>query len=210
MTTDSTLPNETRRIHPLVAGAAAAVIITSGVGVAAVTGYLPGSNAEKADPAAQSAAPASAPGKTAASGAAQSHPAKPAHAAPARQQVASAQPTAQAKAHCAACGTVIDVKAVEVKGEGSGVGAVAGGVAGGVLAHEIFDGKNQGLATIAGAAGGAFAGNAIEKNVKTKKHYEVAVRMEDGSTKTLAYAEQPSWKSGDRVKVNGPNLEPAQ
>ena len=51
MTTDTTLPNETKRIHPLVAGAAAAVIIASGVGVAAVMGYLPGSSAEKADPA---------------------------------------------------------------------------------------------------------------------------------------------------------------
>jgi outer membrane lipoprotein SlyB len=35
-----------RRLHPLVAGAAAAVIIAAGVAVAAVTGHLPGSNAE--------------------------------------------------------------------------------------------------------------------------------------------------------------------
>jgi outer membrane lipoprotein SlyB len=36
------------RIHPLVAGAAVSVIVLSGVGVAALTGVLPGSRAEKA------------------------------------------------------------------------------------------------------------------------------------------------------------------
>ncbi len=35
-------------IHPLMAGAAASVIVLSGVGVAAITGYLPGSNAIEA------------------------------------------------------------------------------------------------------------------------------------------------------------------
>jgi outer membrane lipoprotein SlyB len=36
------------RIHPLVAGAAASVIVLSAVGVAAITGVLPGTRAEKA------------------------------------------------------------------------------------------------------------------------------------------------------------------
>jgi hypothetical protein len=35
-------------IHPFVAGASVAIILLSGVGIAAVTGYLPGSNAQKA------------------------------------------------------------------------------------------------------------------------------------------------------------------
>ncbi len=35
------------RIHPLIAGAAASVIVLSGVGVAAMTGVLPKTNAEK-------------------------------------------------------------------------------------------------------------------------------------------------------------------
>jgi hypothetical protein len=37
------------RIHPFVAGASVAIILLSGVGIAAVTGYLPGSNARKAE-----------------------------------------------------------------------------------------------------------------------------------------------------------------
>jgi outer membrane lipoprotein SlyB len=180
------------RIHPLVAGAAAAVIIASGVGVAAVTGYLPGSSAQKAEE-----TPPAAPVKQAHS------TAKPVH-------VAAAPSAAQAKPRCHDCGVVTDIKEVEVKGEGSGVGAVGGAVVGGVVAHEVFDGKNQGLATIAGAAGGALAGNAIEKNVKTKKHYDVALRMEDGSTRSVTYAAAPSWKSGDHVRVVDGKLQPAQ
>jgi len=35
-------------IHPFIAGASVAIILLSGVGIAAVTGYLPGSNAQKA------------------------------------------------------------------------------------------------------------------------------------------------------------------
>jgi hypothetical protein len=35
-------------IHPFVAGASVAVIVLSGVGIAAVTGYLPASSAQKA------------------------------------------------------------------------------------------------------------------------------------------------------------------
>src|SRR5207237_9949385 len=36
------------RLHPPIAGAAVAVIVAAGVAVAAITGYLPGSNAEMA------------------------------------------------------------------------------------------------------------------------------------------------------------------
>lgn len=35
-------------VHPFVAGASVAIILLSGVGIATVTGYLPGSTAQKA------------------------------------------------------------------------------------------------------------------------------------------------------------------
>ncbi len=206
------------RLHPLVAGAAAAVIIFSLVGVAAITGHLPGSSAQKSESAAgappvSSASPgAAAPATTAASAAASkpspSAPARPSQSAAAKPTQVAAAPAAPAKPRCIDCGTVIDVKMVEIKGEGSGIGAVAGGVAGGVLGHEIVDGKNQGIATIAGAAAGAFAGHQIEKHAKTKKRWDVAVKMEDGTAKTVAYAEAPAWKAGDKVRVAGATLEP--
>jgi hypothetical protein len=60
-----------KRIHPLMAGAAAAVIVASGVGVAAMTGYLPGTQADTA-----AVAPASA-GSTATTQKATPLPASP-------------------------------------------------------------------------------------------------------------------------------------
>lgn len=178
------------RIHPLMAGAAVAVIIACGVAVAAVTGNLPGSSAQKAEPVPVSS-------KT------RNTNTKPA-------QVASAPAAAQAKARCMDCGVVTDVKVVEVKGQGSGIGAVAGGVVGAVVGHEVVDGRNQGLATVAGGVAGAVAGHEIEKYNKTKKTHNVSVKMEDGSTKTIAYAEPTAWKPGDRVKVAGTRLERIQ
>ncbi|MBV8032290.1 MAG: glycine zipper 2TM domain-containing protein [Betaproteobacteria bacterium] len=192
---EANLTQPRARLHPLVAVAAAATIIACAVAIAAVTGHLQGSKAGEAPEAAPASAPAPSQDK-------HRSVAAPTH-------LASAPPSvAQAKPHCAACGVVLDVKEVVVKGQGSGVGAVAGAAVGGVVAHEVFDGRNQGLATIAGAAGGALAGNAIEKDVKTKKHYEVALRMDDGSTRTLAFAEAPAWKPGDKVRVEGATLAP--
>lgn len=52
-------------------------------------------------------------------------------------------------------------------------GAVVGGVVGGLLGNQIGGGKGKKLATVAGAAGGAFAGHEIQK-----KH------QEDNATKT--------------------------
>jgi outer membrane lipoprotein SlyB len=45
-------------IHPLMAGAAASVIVLSGVGVAAITGYLPGTKAVESPEASAKARPA--------------------------------------------------------------------------------------------------------------------------------------------------------
>ena len=186
------MTDQTRsRIHPLMAGAAVAVIIASGVAVAAITGNLPGSSAQKAEPQPAAASPK------------QNTSAKP-------TQLASAPTATQAKAKCMDCGVVTDVKVVEVKGQGSGIGAVAGGVVGAVVGHEVVDGRNQGLATVAGGVAGAVAGHEIEKYSKNKKTHNVSIKMEDGSTKTIAYAEAPAWKPGDRVKVAGTKLEKIQ
>ena len=99
------------RLHPLVAGAAVAVIVAAGVAVAAITGYLPGTKADMADGKAAGAQPAK-------------------HAA--KQQVAAA---------CHDCGVIVEVKEVEVAGKGTGVGAVAGGVGGAVIGHEIGENR---------------------------------------------------------------------
>lgn len=173
------------RLHPLLAGAAVAVIVAAGVAVAAITGYLPGSSAEMS-PSDKASAPQA------------SHPAQQ------RQHVAAAKPAEQRQhvaAVCHDCGTIMEVKEVDVLGKGTGVGAVAGGVGGAVLGHEIGDGSRAGTAV--GAVVGAVAGHQIERKAREHKKYEITVRMNDGSTKSITdeSGDQVSWKSGDKVRV---------
>ena len=219
------------KIHPLVAGASIAVIVFSLVGIAALTGHLPGTSAQKGPdqaptvstaPAAPAVAPtppqvAAAPAPAVAPSA-PPRQAKPVHrpatqstpkepvAAP-REQIAAAPPAQQPRAVCSDCGTVSDVKEVEVKGEGSGVGAVAGGVAGAIIGNQFGRGGSKTVARLAGAAGGAYAGHQIEKQVRSHKRYDVIVRMEAGGERTVSYETVPTWRVGDRVRVVDGKLE---
>lgn len=59
-------------------------------------------------------------------------------------------------------------KQAPVKDSNRITGTVIGGVAGGVLGHQVGGGKGKTLATVAGAAGGAYAGNQIQKNMQEK------------------------------------------
>jgi outer membrane lipoprotein SlyB len=102
-------------------------------------------------------------------------------------------------AKCLDCGVVLDVRLVEQKGEGTGLGAVVGGVAGAVVGREIGDGRD--LGTVVGAAGGAIAGHQIERHARTTKHYQVQVRMADGTTKNVRFSARPAWKPGDKVRL---------
>ena len=168
------------RLHPLVAGAAAAVIVAAGVGVAAITGVLPGS---KADSAPQPAPQA----KT---------------AQPARTHVAAAQPAQHKPVPvCRDCGVIVEVKEVEVLGKGTGVGAIAGGVGGAVIGHQI--GENR-AGTAVGAVVGAVAGHQVERKAREHKKYEITVRMHDGSTRSLSDESGTplAFKSGDKVRVS--------
>jgi outer membrane lipoprotein SlyB len=109
--------------------------------------------------------------------------------------------TALAQANCADCGTVQTIRYIEEEGRGSGVGAVAGGVLGGVLGHQIGGGTGNTVATIAGAAGGAYVGNKVEKNKNAKSYWTVTINMDGGKTRTFTYSNQPTVKEGERVKL---------
>ncbi len=112
----------------------------------------------------------------------------------------SASPPAKVK-RCAECGVVRSVTYVDKKGHSSGVGAVAGGVLGGVLGHQIGSGRGNTAATIVGAGAGAYAGNEVEKNKKTKTYWNVAVKMDNGATRSYTYSNKPEFREGDRVKT---------
>jgi outer membrane lipoprotein SlyB len=120
----------------------------------------------------------------------------------AASSVALAQtPAPAAQAICTDCGVVQSVRVSEVKGSTSGVGMVAGGVLGGVLGHQIGGGTGKTVATIAGAAGGAFVGNKVEQNKNTKSQWSVGIKMDSGQQRTFIYSSQPTVHEGDRVKL---------
>ena len=112
-----------------------------------------------------------------------------------------------AKPVCASCGTVESVSTVQRETKPSGVGVVAGGVLGAIVGNQIGKGSGRAVATVAGAVGGGWAGNAIEKNMKKTTVYQVHVRMEDGSMKTIEQASPAAV--GARVTVEGGTLHPA-
>lgn len=109
--------------------------------------------------------------------------------------------TQGAIAKCDNCGTVTDMKTVQVKGEASGGGAVVGGVLGGVLGHQVGSGRGNTAATVVGAGAGAYAGHQVEKNAKSKTKYQVIVKLETGESRTFTYNTATAYKVGDRIKV---------
>jgi len=180
---------ERARTHPILIAAGVAVLLVSLLGAAALTGMLPVGNTRSADPAA--IAPMIP----------LDHPA--AHM-PARPSVAQGQAAAQgqsAPGPCASCGVVESIRVVEVREPASGVGAVAGGVLGGVVGNQIGHGGVRTLLTIGGAAGGAYAGNEIERNSKRHSVWRVSVRLEDGTLRALSQKAQPAFAIGDRVRI---------
>jgi outer membrane lipoprotein SlyB len=62
------------------------------------------------------------------------------------------------------------------------------------------------LLQFSGGFGDPFAGNEIEKRMKTTRHYEVITRLESGGTQAVSYETDPGYKVGDRVRVENGTL----
>jgi len=171
-----------KRTHPLILGAAASVMVVSLMGAAAIGGLLPNAHSDKSDAAASSAASA------------------PIIAGTGRDNNGRSKLSAYANT-CASCGTVESIRALQLKGDATGLGAVAGGVTGAVVGNQIGRGNGNTAMTLLGAAGGALAGNEIEKNVKKHYSYRVTVHMDDGSFRTVSQSHAPALAVGERVRV---------
>jgi outer membrane lipoprotein SlyB len=118
-------------------------------------------------------------------------------------------PMRLAQPACTSCGTVESVREVATQGQGTGLGAVAGGITGAVIGKQFGHGSGKTAMTILGAAGGAFAGHKIEEKVRSSSRWDVTVRLDDGSYRTVTLEQQPAWRSGDRVRLLNGALEPA-
>jgi outer membrane lipoprotein SlyB len=117
-------------------------------------------------------------------------------------QSAAAPAPARVTRICNNCGTVEAVNLIEVKGEGSYLGTIGGGVVGALLGSQVGGGNGRTAAQIAGALGGAYAGRAIEGNARASNHYEVLVRLENGTAQTVTFAAEPGYRVGDKVKIS--------
>jgi outer membrane lipoprotein SlyB len=180
--------------HPMMIIAAVAVILFCLAGTAAIMGWIPSSisgnaangelnESDRALLASQlSSAPAPAP-------------------APQPAPRVAAKAAAPASNWCANCGNVESVRELTHRAEGSGLGAAGGAVLGGLLGNQVGGGNGRKLATVAGAVGGAVVGNQVEGNMKATKSYEIKVRLDDGSARTVKQQSAPRWSAGDRVKI---------
>ena len=79
---------------------------------------------------------------------------------------------------------------------------------GGVLGHQVGGGRGRDVATVAGAVGGAFVGNEVEKSNKKTVAYDVRVHLEDGSYRTVRLATEPGYRIGDKVRIDNGKLAP--
>ncbi len=215
------------RLHPLVATAAGAVILLSVVGIGALV--MNHSNAtpspydapvasqaqlphqpqpttapEQSVPKTVVPTPAHVASSTPTYHRPSATPRTPSYGAPAYD---NPPPVAQA-AVCRDCGVVDSIHDIKVKGQGSGVGGVGGAVVGGLLGNTIGAGRGKALATVAGAVGGAFAGNAIEKQVRAEVEHQMAVRLDDGSTRTFTQTAPFAFGVGERVRIVDGHVEP--
>lgn len=218
---DPTQTASTRRdLHPLVTAAAIAVIAMCSVGVAAVMGWLP----------TPSATPRVEEPALAQTGPKAVNPAPPQPGATAQPQASAARPplvqtqvqprptpisAAQASASaCRGCGVVETIRQVQapVKDDSNHlVGTIAGSVAGGVVGNQFGGGGGKTALTVLGAVGGALAGREVERNIRqqqTVTHYELIVRMTDGSARQFRSAQPFAFASGDHVRVENNRLLP--
>jgi outer membrane lipoprotein SlyB len=113
-----------------------------------------------------------------------------------------------AQAGCGNCGTVESVSQVRRAAPSNGIagtqvtpGMAIGGVVGGLLGNQIGHGNGRAVATVAGVAGGAYAGHAIERNQRRYVAYVMRVRMNDGTTRTVE--QRTALARGAHVVVEG-------
>ncbi|MFC5498527.1 glycine zipper 2TM domain-containing protein [Caenimonas terrae] len=113
-----------------------------------------------------------------------------------------------AASDCRNCGTVEAVNPVQRAGRANGIagtpvtpGMAIGGVVGGILGNQVGSGNGRTAATVVGAAGGAYAGHAIENSQNRYTAYVMHIRMNDGTRRTVE--QRTALPRGAKVIVRG-------
>lgn len=123
-------------------------------------------------------------------------------------KVAMDAPAKSGKAEaCQHCGVVTQIVEVDKPGEGTWIGKVGGAAVGAGLGSLVGKGTGRTVAIVAGALGGAYAGNKVEGKMNEKKFYEVTVKLDDGTTQTITYDNAAhGYKVGDKVRLENQQL----
>ena len=122
--------------------------------------------------------------------------------APGAVHVAAAQ--SQGK-KCSNCGRVDQIRVSEKSDWKKYAAPIGGAVVGGVIGNQFGGGSGKTALTVVGALGGGLAGHKVESSHRDKV-YEVVVRMDDGSFRTVPYESQPPVREGDRVRLRDGQL----
>ena len=124
-----------------------------------------------------------------------------------QQYPSSGYPSQGYQSQSAYVGTVDRIEVINRKDPSNIAGTVIGGIIGGLIGHQIGGGTGNTVATIAGAAGGAYAGNQIEQRKRLDHEtFRVSVRMDNGTYQTITEDNITDLRTGDRVRVDGNNI----
>ena len=122
--------------------------------------------------------------------------------APANTSAGTAYPQSSYGAYTG-YGVVQSIELVQQANTGLGAGAVAGAIVGGILGHQVGSGQGNTAATVLGAAGGAYAGNELQKrNQPQANAYRFNIRMQDGSYQAVTQTTIDDIRVGDRVRID--------
>ena len=128
---------------------------------------------------------------------------------PAQQARPLAQPSPQA-APSGHLGRVSQIEAIRERPPGTGKGAVVGGVLGALVGNQFGHGGGKAAMTVVGAAGGAVAGNNVERNINKRiVGYRVTVKLDNGKLRTYEKPRLDGLQVGDRVRIDGQRLRRA-
>lgn len=110
----------------------------------------------------------------------------------------ASKPSSSHATSCANCGQIESVREI-TNAQTRDVPAIGGAMGG--AGNQIGPSGEQDLAIT--------GGNHIEKSAASK-NYEIVVRLDDGSTRTIHASHTPLWRPGDRVNVNNGAIQSAR
>ncbi len=201
------------RAHPMLIITGIALTIFALVGTAAVLGWIPKAQTEETPAQVSLSAKEKAEiHAKAEEEALRAKRAKLERTAPSPVRLASSEPVRSERVEhrvvhtCPNCGVIQSVNVVETPGKATPLGMIAGGVVGGLLGNQVGQGNGRTVATVAGAAGGAYAGNAIEKHVRKSESYRIVVRLNNGDTRVFHRKTDPGYSVGDHVKIENDSI----